>query len=339
MWLDRALIALAIMIAQPTYGDVALPHQSIQPKPKVKDLARVVRIRPNFLLGYGVVVGLRGTGDKNSAKSKQILLESLARQGVSQDINLESRNIALVAVTAELLPFACSGIRIAIKVDSIGTATDIGGGTLIATPLFGPDGKVYAVAQGPLPDGTKRTTSCRMLQGGMIENLAPSKMQDSEIYLQLSAPNASLTTSIARAINCKYNTKLAEAISPLCVKVKIPYSDTQQAMEFLSEVEEIEPETQAAISTRVIVDTQNQKIIVVGNDVEIEPMEIVYNNIKIAVGADDIDRDDSQTKATRLTQLIDTLQQDKNLGAQQIVEILRVIQERRGLTGVLIEVV
>lgn len=334
-----ALLVIACISLQLHADQDFTPKQqavSVRGGKKIRDVVKVSRIRNNFLLGYGLVVGLRGTGDKNSAKSKQVLSDMLAKQGMSQEGGFETKNIAVVTVSAELPPFACSGTRITVYVASVGTATDIREGTLIATPLFGPDGNVYAVAQGQLPSGTSRTTSSRILQGAMIENLPPSKMQDGEIFLQLGAPNASLATEIACAINTRFGAKLAEAISPRCIKVAVPHQSTQQAMEFLAEVEGIELADQS--TTRVVADRQNQAILVTGVDLPIDSVELTHNNVKIEIG-EDVDEEEGGAialKSTTLKQFIKVLQ-NARFSTDQILEILDILQERGVIGGVVIE--
>ena len=330
-----ACITSHLCVSQNLAAETKVSHKCSK---KIKDVVKISRIRNNFLLGYGLVVGLRGTGDKNSTKSKQMLGDMLVKQGMSQEVGFETKNIAIVTVSAELPPFACSGTRITVNVASVGTAIDIGDGTLIATPLFGPDGNVYAVAQGQLPNSARRTTSCRILQGGMIENLLPSKMQDNEVFLQLSVPNASLATEIARVINIKFDAKLAEAISPRCIKVSIPHKSTQEAMEFLAEVEDIGLSNQD--TTRVIADRQNQVILVAGADAQIDSVELTHNNIKIEINEDAEEEEGSDVialKSTTIKHFIKVLQNSR-FTTDQILEILDILQEKGVLSGVVIEV-
>ncbi|MCK2054085.1 flagellar basal body P-ring protein FlgI [Methylobacterium sp. 37f] len=263
---------------------------------RVKDLASVEGVRQNQLVGYGIVVGLNGTGDtlNNIPFTKQSLQAMLERLGVNtRGATMRTQNLAAVMVTASLPPFATQGNRIDITVSSLGDAKSLQGGTLLVTPLLGADGEVYALAQGSVAiagfsaegDAAKITrgvpTNGRVPNGAMIEREMAFKMNDMR-SLRLSLRNPDFTTSkrIAAAINDFMGADTAEPTDPATVTLQIPARYTGNMIRLVTEVEQLKVEPDQ--TARVIVD-ERSGIIVMGRDVRVSTVAIAQGNLTVTI--------------------------------------------------------
>lgn len=266
---------------------------------RIKDIVSFEGIRDNQLIGYGIIVGLKGTGDdlKSSPYSKETIIGMLERLGVNvrdQATSLKSKNIAAVMVTADLPPFARHGTRIDVTVSAIGTAKDLLGGTLLVTPLVGADGAVYAVSQGPVAtnafnaggqSGSSITkgvpTSGKITNGAIIEKEVGFELKDT-YTMNMSLHNPDFTTAkrIAMAINKSMGAKLAEALDPATVRLTIPPAHRPNPLAFITEVEQLKvtPDQTA----KIIIDEQNG-VIVMGQNVRISTVAISHGNLIIKV--------------------------------------------------------
>jgi flagellar P-ring protein precursor FlgI len=263
---------------------------------RIKDIADFEGVRDNQLVGYGLVVGLNGTGDdlKKSVFTRESLIGMLERLGVNaRDTKLDTKNIAAVMVTAALPPFGRQGTRIDIEIAALGDATSLQGGTLLVTPLLGADSEVYAVAQGPVAIGgytatgdassvTKGVpTSGRIANGAIIERevgFTMNSMQDVKITLR----NPDLTTAqrIADAINGYLSLGAARALDPGTVQVTVPPTFNGDTVGLLTKIEQlpVEPDEIA----RVVVD-ENSGVIVMGENVRISTVAIAQGNLTIRI--------------------------------------------------------
>ncbi|MCJ2043911.1 flagellar basal body P-ring protein FlgI [Methylobacterium sp. J-078] len=274
------------------FGHVA-PARALS---RVKDLASVEGVRQNQLVGYGIVVGLNGTGDtlNNIPFTKQSLQAMLERLGVNtRGATMRTQNLAAVMVTASLPPFATQGNRIDITVSSLGDAKSLQGGTLLVTPLLGADGEVYALAQGSVAiagfsaegDAAKITrgvpTNGRVPNGAMIEREMAFKMNDMR-SLRLSLRNPDFTTSkrIAAAINDFMGADTAEPTDPATVTLQIPARYTGNMIRLVTEVEQLKVEPDQ--TARVIVD-ERSGIIVMGRDVRVSTVAIAQGNLTVTI--------------------------------------------------------
>ncbi len=263
---------------------------------RIKDLVDFEGIRENQLVGYGLVVGLNGTGDSlnNSPFTKQSLQALLERLGVNtRETNLRTANVAAVMVTGNLPPFSTQGTRMDITVSAIGDAKSLQGGTLLVTPLLAADGNTYAVGQGPVAisgfkaegEGATITrgvpTVGRIANGAIIEREVKYALKDRET-LRLALRNPDLTTAkrIAAAINAYTSEKAAKAIDPATVRLDVPYSYRGQLISLLTDIEQlrIEPDQQA----KVIID-EDTGIIVMGRDVKISTVAIAQGNLTVTI--------------------------------------------------------
>jgi len=263
---------------------------------RIKDLVDFEGIRENQLVGYGLVVGLNGTGDSlnNSPFTKQSLQALLERLGVNtRETNLRTANVAAVMVTGNLPPFSTQGTRMDITVSAIGDAKSLQGGTLLVTPLLAADGNTYAVGQGPVAisgfkaEGEAATitrgvpTVGRIANGAIIEREVKYALKDRET-LRLALRNPDLTTAkrIAAAINAYTSEKTAKAVDPATVRLDVPYSYRGQLINLLTDIEQlrIEPDQQA----KVIID-EDTGIIVMGRDVKISTVAIAQGNLTVTI--------------------------------------------------------
>ncbi len=272
------------------------PSSTANALSRIKDLADVEGVRDNMLVGYGLVVGLDGTGDslRNAPFTKQSLESMLERMGVNtRGTNLNTNNVAAVMVTANLPPFATQGSRMDVIISSLGDAASLRGGMLLVTPLIGADSEIYAVAQGPIAIGgfsasgqgssvTKGvTTSGRIANGAIIEREIGFELASME-SLRLSLRNPDLTTAqrMAQAINTYLGTPAATSLNPTTVSLSIPGKYKGNIVALLTEIEQlrVEPDQPA----RVVIDEQSG-IIVIGQEVRVSQVAIAQGNLTISV--------------------------------------------------------
>jgi flagellar P-ring protein precursor FlgI len=263
---------------------------------RVKDLVEVQGIRDNMLVGYGLVVGLNGTGDslKNAPFTQQSIQAMLERLGVnSRGQVMQTKNVAAVMVTANLPAFAAPGTRIDVSVSAMGDAKNLQGGTLLVTPLFGADGATYALAQGPVAIGgfsaqgaassvTRGVpTAGRIANGAIVEKDTGFKMASlSSLKLSLHNPDLTTATRIAKAVNAYLGNSTAQATDPSNVQLSVPANYPGGVMALLTDIEQIkvDPDQPA----KVIID-ENSGVIVMGSDVRISTVAIAQGNLTIKV--------------------------------------------------------
>ena len=275
---------------------VCLAPLAAHPLSRIKDIADFEGVRDNPLVGYGLVVGLNGTGDKltNSGFTRQSLIGMLERLGVNtRDDNLKTQNVAAVMVTASLPPFARQGTYLDVTVSALGDATSLLGGTLLVTPMLGADGEVYAVAQGPVAVAgfsaggqagsvTKGVpTSARIANGGIIEREIPFELASLKtIHIALRNPDFTTSERVAQAINAHFGTPLARSIDPTTIVVGIPGSRSGDVAGLATEIEQltVEPDEVA----KVVID-ERSGVIVMGDKVRISTVAIAQGNLTIRV--------------------------------------------------------
>ena len=263
---------------------------------RIKDLASVEGVRENQLIGYGLVVGLAGTGDtiNNSPFTRQSITAMLERLGVNirgQTLNL--KNVAAVMVTANLPAFSTQGTRIDVTVSALGDAKNLQGGTLLVTPLLGADGNVYAVAQGSLAiSGFQAGGEAASITRGVptVGRIANGAIIEREIEftlnrltsLRLALRNADFTTSkrIAAAINDYLGGPTAEPLDPSTVQVSVPKEYANNVVALLVEIEQlqIEPDEVA----RIIID-ERSGVIVIGRDVRVSTVAVAQGNLTVSI--------------------------------------------------------
>ena len=263
---------------------------------RIKDITTFEGVRSNMLVGYGLVVGLNGTGDSlsNSPFTKQSLIGMLERLGVNvRDDALKTDNVAAVMVTATLPPFARHGTQIDVTVSALGDAKSLRGGTLLVTPLLGADGEVYAVAQGNpavggFSAGGKGTTvtkgvptSARIPNGAIVEREVGFEMVNMKrVKLSLRNPDFTTARRVAQAINAFLGIPSAKALDPGTVMLTSPASYKGDLVALLTDIEQLSvtPDQVA----RVVID-ENSGIIVMGENVRISTVAIAQGNLTIRI--------------------------------------------------------
>ena len=265
---------------------------------RIKDIADFEGVRDNQLIGYGLIVGLNGTGDniKSVDFAKESLISMLDMIGINaRDGQIKAKNVAAVMVTANLPAFARQGSRIDVTVSALGDAKNLLGGTLIATPLKGADGEVYALAQGTVATGAVAAgtqgggasvlkgvpTSGRIASGAIVEREIPFEL-DSLNNINIALRNPDFTTSrrIADAINAMLSTPAAKAIDPGTVSLAVPAKYSSNIVDLMTRVEQlqIQPDAQA----KVVID-EGSGIVVIGKDVKINRLAIAQGNLTIRI--------------------------------------------------------
>lgn len=263
---------------------------------RIKDIADFEGVRENQLVGYGLVVGLNGTGDtlNNSPFTRQSLQAMLERLGVNTPGNeLRTENVAAVMVTTNLPPFSTQGTRIDVTVSALGDSDSLQGGTLLVTPLLGADGEVYAIAQGTVSiagfsaggDAASITrgvpTTGRIANGALVEREVFFDLANMQtIRLALRNPDFTTARRMALAINALLGERLAVSTDPGTVQLTLPQNYNTSMVELLTDIEQllIEPDQTA----RIVVD-ESSGIIVLGRDVRVSTVAIAQGNLTVTI--------------------------------------------------------
>jgi flagellar P-ring protein precursor FlgI len=288
----RSRLLAALLLLATLSASLSAP---VSAQIRIKDIADTEGVRVNQLVGYGLVVGLNGTGDKidTAVFTRQSLIGMLERLGVNtrdQENKLQTKNVAAVMVTAELPPFARPGSRIDVSVSALGDATNLTGGTLLVTPLLGADGEVYGVAQGALATGAIAArgtaasvtrgvpTAGKIANGAIVERDVPFRLENQR-NTRLGLRNPDLTTArrIAAAINKELGTPVAKATDPRTVALDLKDRDVVETLTRIGELR-VEPDNAA-----VVVIDEASGTIVMGANVRISTVAIAQGNLTIRV--------------------------------------------------------
>ncbi len=249
---------------------------------KIGDIASVVGVRDNQLIGYGLVIGLNGTGDKSGSKftmqSISNMLESVNVKISADDI--KSKNVAAVMITASLPPFARQGDKIDIHISSIGDAKSIQGGTLVMTPLNAVDGNIYALAQGAIVSGNSNNLlSANIINGATIEReVSYDLFHKNAMVLSLKSPNFKNAIQVQNTLNKVFGNKVAIALDPKTIQITRP--ERLSMVEFLALVQEI-PINYSA-KNKIIVDEKSGTI-VSGVDIIVHPIVVTSQDITLKI--------------------------------------------------------
>jgi flagellar P-ring protein precursor FlgI len=283
-----ALVLLLIMVLAPPPAHAE----------RVKDIATVAGVRGNQLVGYGLVVGLDGTGDQTSQApfTIQSIKNMLAKFGVTipPNANPQLKNVAAVTVRADLPAFAKTGQTIDVTVDSIGNAASLRGGSLIMTPLRGIDGEVYGIAQGSLvvsgfgisgKDGSRISvnvpSSGRVPNGAIVEREVPNNFASQPfVMLNLNTPDFTTASRLTAGVNNLLGADTAQAIDAVSVRVTAP-ADPNQRIAYLSTLEAIEIEPGDA-PARVIVNSRTGTV-VIGSHVRVTPAAVAHGSLSVTI--------------------------------------------------------
>jgi flagellar P-ring protein precursor FlgI len=292
--ISRFFIMSAAFILIATTGIFLIPDAGAV---RIKDIADIRGVRQNQLVGYGLVVGLEGTGDSDDSmftiQSLASLLEQMGVTVQTKDID-DVENVAAVMVTANLPPFAGLGSRIDVLVSSIGDAENLQGGTLLFTPLKGADGKVYAVAQGPVSTGgfavsgnsgdqvrKNFPTVGRVVGGALVEKEIHSNFnQKDSLTLSLHKPDFTTASRVAQAINRAFFSQLAQTENATSIRVSVPENYLGNTVQFVTLIESlgVTPDT----VSKVVVNERTGTVIM-GENVRISTIAIAHGNLSIQI--------------------------------------------------------
>lgn len=292
--LIKALIGLTVFAASAALWWPGTAHAT-----RIKEVAAIQGVRSNQLVGYGLVVGLDGTGDQTTSApfTAQSLAAMLQQMGVTvpPGTNMQIKNVAAVMVTAQLPPFAQPGQTIDIAVSSMGNAKSLRGGTLIATPLKGADGQVYALAQGNLivggagasAGGSKvqinHLSAGRVPEGATVErSVATPLNQGSTLQLDLKSSDYSTAREVARAINAKMGAGVAQAVNGRVVQVRMPESPDAR-VGFLADIENL-PLELAVPSAKVVINARTGSV-VMNQSVTLSACAVAHGNLSVTINS------------------------------------------------------
>jgi flagellar P-ring protein precursor FlgI len=330
VWRCIGIGAACVMIVLPCAAQV-----------RVKDIADVEGVRANQLVGYGLIVGLNGTGDKldNSIFTRESLVGMLERLGVNtrdQIANLKTKNVAAVMVTGDLPPFARTGSRIDIEISAIGDASNLSGGVLLVTPMLAADGEVYAVAQGAVTTGAVAArgasgssvtrnvpTSGKIANGAIVEREVPFALgQQNRMALALRNPDLTTAQRMEHAINAAIGPGSAHATDPRTVELDLHGRDVIDCLARIEELR-VEPDSPA-----VVVIDETSGTIVMGANVRISTVAIAQGNLTIRVSENpEVSQPNAFSRGTTTTTPRSTISvdsgQDHKLGVLSSAPTLR----------------
>ena len=292
--LIRSLITLAAVAASAALWWPA-PAQAM----RLKEVASVQGVRTNQLVGYGLVVGLDGTGDQTTSTpfTTQSLNALLQQMGVTvpAGTSMQVKNIAAVMVTAQLPPFAQPGQQLDVTVSSMGNAKSLRGGTLIATPLKGADGQIYALAQGNLIIGGAGASAAgskvqvntlnagRVPEGATVERAVPTPLNQGEyLQLDLNANDYNTAREVARAVNAKMGAGVAQAMDGRVVRVRMP-ENTDARVAFMADIENL-PLELAAPAAKIVINARTGSV-VVNQMVTLNPCAVAHGSLSVTVNS------------------------------------------------------
>ncbi len=292
---SKSPIAKLFLVALMVLSQLA-PNVACAASVRIKDIVDIDGVRDNMLVGYGLVVGLNGTGDSlsNSPFTAKSLVGMLERLGINtRGDSLKTKNVAAVMVTATLPPFASQGSRIDVTVSTLGDAKNLAGGTLLVTPLMGADGEVYAVGQGSLVIGgfsatgsassvTKGVpTSGRIANGAIIEREINFELADMpNLRLNLRNPDFTTAKRIAEVINNEFKGDVAVANDRSNVTIQIKDKNKNKLVSLITRIEQLQVEPDEV--AKVVIDEQSG-VIVMGDNVRISRVAIAQGNLTVRI--------------------------------------------------------
>ena len=292
--LVRFLICCAALLASAALWWPA-PAQAM----RLKEIATVQGVRSNQLVGYGLIVGLDGTGDQSTsapftAQSVNALLQQMGVT-VPAGTTMQLKNVAAVLVTAQLPPFAQPGQQVDVTVSSLGNAKSLRGGTLIATPLKGADGQIYAMAQGNVvvagagaaAAGSKvqinHLSAGRVPEGATVERAVPTPLAQGDfLQLDLKANDYTTAREVARAVNARMGTGTAQAVDGRVVRVRMP-TDAGARVDFLADIENL-PVDLAQPAAKVVINARTGSV-VVNQSVTLNACAVAHGNLTVTINS------------------------------------------------------
>ncbi|MFN9709286.1 MAG: flagellar basal body P-ring protein FlgI [Burkholderiales bacterium] len=286
------MVLIAVLSCVPAWGQTLATS-------RIKELASIQGVRSNPLVGYGLIVGLDGTGDQTTSTpfTAQSITAMLQQMGVTipPGASMQLKNVASVLVTAQLPPFAQPGQTMDVNVSSLGNAKSLRGGTLIATPLKGADGQVYAIAQGQLivggagasAGGSKvqinHLSAGRIPEGATVERSVSTPLNQGDfLQLDLNASDFNTAREVARAINRHMGGGLATAVDARVIRVKMP-EDSHSRVAFMADIENL-PVQIAAPAAKIVVNARTGSV-VLNQAVTLSPCAVAHGNLSVTINA------------------------------------------------------
>jgi flagellar P-ring protein FlgI len=354
---SRCALLVALLMHVALGGYCAPAHAE-----RIKDIATVAGVRSNQLVGYGLIVGLDGTGDQTSQApfTIQSITNMLAKFGITipANANPQLKNVAAVTVTAELPAFSKAGQKIDVTVASIGNASSLRGGDLLMTPLRGVDGQVYAFAQGSVlvsgfgiagKDGSRISvnvpSSGRIPSGADVEREVPVKFSaDAHLILNLNTPDFTTAARLAAGINNKLGAGTADALDAVSVRVSAP-ADADQRIAYLATLEALEIEPGEA-PARVIINSRTGTVVISAH-VKVMSAAVAHGSLSVTITErSDVSQPNSFTNGTSATvtpkSTIEVQQADQRLFLFQagvnLDEIVRAVNQVGAAPGDLVAI-
>ncbi len=275
---------------------------------RIKDLTSIKGIRKNQLIGYGLVVGLEGSGDGSSQFTLQALSNMMESMGISVDkSSLKSKNVAAVMVTSEMPPFARMGSKLDVTLSSVGDAKSLEGGTLLLTPLKGVNGKVYALAQGQVAIGSygdgndrqKHSLVARISGGAIVEKEIPVQLKGKKkLTLVLKRPDFTTVSRITKVINKAIGSDVASTLDSGAINLSVPENYINKIPLFIANIEklDVKPDTIAKV-----VINEKTGTVVMGTDVKISSIAISHGNIAIEIKSPNEEESSSRRRSKKDT--------------------------------------
>ena len=310
---------------------------------RIKDLVSVKGVRENPIIGYGLVIGLNGTGDGGGEITNKSLKKMFQKLGLNPEQEIASNNVASVIVTAKLPPFARIGQKIDVTVSSIGDAKSLAGGTLLVTPLKGGDGNIYAVTSGPvsiggLEQGARFSTTAKIPDGAVVEKEMELNFDGKEA-LRLSLKNPDFTTAarIEKVINSELGGKYATARDATTIDLIVPTNYKRKVVQLMSIVENFKVRTDQKAK---IVINERSGTLVAGGDVKLKPVAISHGDLSIQIeeengGGQGEDGGDSVIYMKEKTTLNDLVKSLNAFGAspEDLISIFQALKKNGSLVG------
>jgi len=314
---------------------------------RIKDLTMIAGARENQLVGYGLVTGLAGDGDKNPVYTIQSIANMLQRFGVNVPAAaLSSKNVAAVMITADVPAFVKSGTRLDVTISALGDAKSLQGGVLLQTPLLGGDGKAYAVAQGTLAVGgfiggnggaavqKNHPTVAQISGGALVEQEIPTEIvRNNLVELLLREPDFTSSARLAAAVNAVF-TNSAEAVDSTSVRIRVPAAHEKSLVDFISLVEAIE--VQPDVPARIIVNERTGTIVATSR-IRIAPCAVSHGELTISIAnTDEVSQPNalSQTGTTATTTRTDTKIEEKKARFVTLPEMPTIEKVAAGLNAI-----
>lgn len=274
-----AALALSLLITSSAF---AAPS-------RLKDIVTVKGVRENPVIGYGLVIGLNGSGDGGGEVTNTSLKKMFEKLGLNPKTEITSKNVAAVVVTAKLPPFARVGQKMDLVISSIGDASSLAGGTLLVTPLKGGDGQIYAVASGPvsiggLKKGAKFATTGTIPSGATVEKEIMSEFEKkNSLRLSLNNPDFTTAARVEKVINEELGGKFASAKDSTTIDLVVPNQYERNIVQLMAIIENFKVNTDSAAK---IVINERTGTIVAGGDIMVRPVAISHGDLSIEVKND-----------------------------------------------------